>query len=73
MSETTAPKTQAITVQPDDYEKIVGYLLEQPAKIAIPLLNYFQQEQAKAQQMEAVRQKAEMASAEDPKPAPKKK
>lgn len=50
MSETTTQKTQPITVQPDDFEKMVGYLLEQPAKFAIPLLNYFQQEQARAQQ-----------------------
>ncbi len=63
MSETTAPKTQPIIVQPDDYEKIVGYLLEQPAKIVIPLLNYFQQAQAKAQQLQSMQKPKEPTSA----------
>lgn len=50
MSETSASKNLPFIVQPGDYENLVAYLLDQPARFSIPVLNYMQAQQAQAQQ-----------------------
>ena len=66
------PAVLPITVSAEDYQQMMTYLMECPAKLAIPLIQFFQAAQATAQS-QASEPKDAPVSHETPPPVRKKR